>query len=429
VTTDDPSSESSGSRFFAGKLPDTSLLVLLITAVLYILGFLTVAAYLFRFGFADFDILNARYLIGGVLPLIGIFMSFVIGWKLYERFGAIPSVASGAPQRARALFLFVFAITLVSLMFEYALHEARYRPREALDHKAPQAVFYDLVSGLVSTLGLDKFPDLEYIIHSTFFGLQMVLVYFLIDYFSYIKLGVRWLSRQVSAGSRTFETVRSTPTAEEFDAAPVAIPTRQRRIHSGRLERFLSGAFLAVAIIAEYFLWAIFISLGFYSFAKLKAGLIDLDLIFRPSEFLFGTTFAWFFFSASVLVGFLFLTRLPTKYFLSINVFDIPHVKNFIFLGIYFLLPLLNAIYFFGAVIYPRVPATIGGGEPREAVMRLNGSSLGDVLPVYIVAENSSYFFVVVKDGQQPSALQISKSLVGSVQTKSQSNFSSANHR
>ena len=54
--------------------PATKAVALLIV-ILYVMGFAVISSYLGRFGFVNFEVVNAKYLAAGVVPAIGVFIS------------------------------------------------------------------------------------------------------------------------------------------------------------------------------------------------------------------------------------------------------------------------------------------------------------------------------------------------------------------
>ena len=103
--------------------------------------------------------------------------------------------------------------------------------------------------------------------------------------------------------------------------------------------------------------------------------------------------------------------------FKNIARFDV--LKNIQLTFQHIFIPIIAALILFGQVILPRIPFSIGGGEPREIELKIKHD-----LPVdhesrlFLIGESSQFIFVVAHNKSDQRAFQINKSEVEYIQTR-----------
>jgi hypothetical protein len=388
------------------KIGELTKLALIPAAALYLLGFLSVTAYLSRFGIISFDILNARYLIAGVFPFAGMCASAALSF--YFRQKVIDQelfTLNNSRQRWVHYGSFILSIFLIASVLNALLSFGRYRePDRVATLKHTSLGEYDLLGIALEWLHFDPTSD---------FGNIVKITIHLCGYLSVLALIilVMW---KLARGMRRRSPTSSTPPAapEQLPLPEISLPTEQS--NADPLHK------IACVVVAESLFASFLIALFFYSQKRLRAASFDFNSFDKPNELTVGLTFSWLY--LLVLGTFLVVGLLPRdlkQTFAADELRKLIHPNVMWNLGYLVLIPLLASSFAFGAAIFPQISFSIGGGEPREAVVRLQTNlSNYDLDRAYLIGESGQFVYAVVIGGGEARALQINKDTIAYIETR-----------
>jgi hypothetical protein len=187
------------------------------------------------------------------------------------------------------------------------------------------------------------------------------------------------------------------PPNEEASVEPQSPPPTTRQYLTMRLIDFVSGVLILTAVV--------------YSYDKLRSGLVDFASI-GHMKYEVTMLVAWCYFTiillAFVLIGFKNFTLAslwkPKDPFMVVPVWQMT------------VMPLLMSLFLFGAVVFPRLPFALGGGQPRLVDIKFKAGSVVALQgPVYLIGESTQYFFAVTPHANDKRAYQLSKDIIESL--------------
>lgn len=396
------------------KLKDVSSFVLLPTILLYFLGFVCVMSYLSRFGMVTFDMLNARFIVAGIFPLIALASVIYIAWDFFDKLP--PSKFFGVENfRSRWLIhLRVFSFLGIATFALFAVMQfGKYRAPFEQTRLEFRGIFqpYDFIADKISLINLSSSVSAEFIlklflyIFSYLFLLLLIctliaLLYLvLVRYFPQLQIVTRATENTPTAAS-------SATTAGTRDANAIA------SMYSGFKDFFVLSA--DVVIISFY------IALAIYAPFKLGVELVDFHTFVSDRTLGLSLIFAWLY--SSVLAIYLFLVNfeVPAEQ-LRLNFTKHVHFGSVQMAMHQLVAPLLLSLYFFGATIFPLIPYSIGGGEAREIAVHGRNNLAFEDEKLFLIGESNGYLFVVGESGggSDGRSLMIDKTSVAYVEVKS----------
>jgi hypothetical protein len=391
------------------KLADASKAILIPTIILYFCGFLSIEAYVARFGIVIFDVVNARFLIAGFYPFISLSISTLVAWNIYTNCPSLDQFFS-APGLRYFHYVFFIAFNLIASITLAAVCRfgAYSSPMDGqLLMSSPPASDFDVIGKFVSLLnigvpGLPRFVikwGLYIFIYST---VVVTLVLLIISLFRYLNNRKPRTPQQV--GERPSQSVQS-------HLAGAIVRTLQQPLSYKR--KYL-------IILVDILFFSLFAAVFIYSFIKVQVSLFDFTSFQQPSLVTNGLMFAWVFTSSANVFIFLscWYTWLPLFKSGGLNLKEI-HITNVQPVIFTLFLPVVTSLFTFGAAIFPRIPFSIGGGEPREIVLKtkLPDDALNDA-KLYWIGESGQFLFFVDPKSSSDRALQINKDAVEFIETK-----------
>lgn len=391
------------------QLKEASKYLALFGGILYIFGFITISAFLARFGILSFDIVNARFIIAGILVFVSSLLVVVVVLVVYKPFaGNLPFSEEKILDRVGAhlttlSLCFGFSLALQSL-FDLGNYTVPWNPNWV--RFSPFEI--DYVGKCVTRLFNLKNTSLDYI-SKLWITLACYCALGVVIYLIYSV----WKRRRSGA---THNIQDSDKTASS------AVPSEESR---QRVELFLGilrQILIFILRLVEALCITLVVSLLIWAFIKIRISLIDFHSL-ADTKLTDGLVFAWFF-TYTLALLFLLLRLGMAKHknlsdFLS-YIKEKMHLIPFIIqTG---LVPVIAAVFLFGQTIYPRIPYAMGGGQPREIYMKTRDTTLtyNKNAKIYLLGESSDYVFVVINDVAGSRAVQVNKDLVEYIQTRTQ---------
>lgn len=389
------------------KIPDVSKLIVLATAVFYVCGFICVTSYLARFGFVNFDVVNARFLIAGIHATFALAICTATAWLLYI---AIEGSSYIRDIKKHRFWFFVIAFGIpagAAWVFRTLVSFPRYAPpldKSKLEFEPLGA--FDLVGNLLSIAW--PFQNAS----ETGFVVRFTLLWFI-----YILLALAlvaaiiWLLGTVRSLAERWQFIRPrvAKTSAPTDAPQAATQATALAMQEEPVRPFALLLDLAGIVFALVLAW--------YSFTKLNTELFDVAGLQKGDALTYELTFAWFFSATFWMFIFLFFMDLKPAQ-LTLDFF----AKNPVLatdLGPRALIPVVGALYFFGVAIYPKIPLAIGGGEPREVRLGMKDDDHAPSGRSFLVGESAQFLFVVQITEAGAKATQLNKDGVAWVETRS----------
>jgi hypothetical protein len=386
----------------------------LLVIVLYILGFITISSFLGRFGFVNFDIVNARYIVAGVFPLAMLTLAIIFAWFLYTR-DDFDKAKICKKQVERFIYFYFFPpiLWVISVLLVNVLTFVKDKPAQnAYNIKfTPFFISFlfknDFIGNFVGKINFSKESIfLNCVLKNFFYYSSWLLI--IVGLFCLIIYLLRFFKKKEPASGK----VENIKKVEVKDAVTDIVNEHKKiGVFSGGLFWFL-----LIDIIIYY------VIIGIFSFRKIYTELFDFNNV-SNFELTSGAIFAWLF-STSLMFFILFFTlKVPKKkiskdYFFSL--FKSMGNINGVTIGIqWMLLPLISSLVFFGWVIFPRIPFSIGGGEPRKIELSTKIEIVPNFETLYLVGESNSEIFVVGKNKAKITSLQINKSEISLIKINS----------
>jgi hypothetical protein len=397
------------------ELPDLSKYVVVAAAVLYVCGFLCVTGYLARFGIITFDIVNARFIIAGIHVALPLAIAFYIGWHLHTLVLAkeFPAKMSARLELyGKALLLPLGAGAVLSSVYRVAA----YVPPAGISEIefSPWAMGFGPIDYAVTNWSAFGNAEADYIVKYTVyitFHLGM-----LVTFFALLAYAFDPILQKLGKTLKTWVELR-----QSRKAASAAATT-----NDGAVVAAVQSAATTKSVVlwvarrwVDIFAIALILVLVYYSGTKLRTELFDAasftdtkgNTSLAPVVWMYGTTWAFCLFlwvfgirpDQPVLDSF--------KHMLEPLMFTEFAQRS--------LIPLLGAMFVFGATVFPRIPFAIGGGEPRAVTIRFADAGDRDADGKYfLLGESAQYVFVVKVEGTRARAFQLSKGKVAWIQTR-----------
>jgi hypothetical protein len=388
------------------KLKDISAMAILPGIVLYFLGFICVEAYLARFGINSFDFVNTKFIVAGIFPAICLGISLLSA--LYVTSRILSDHLFSLPKwRERYLFYVstLPAMLLVAIALQQILKAGEF-VASSVSASGP-TTHRPLILPLPEPLGTILMDGIFFFLFFLFLALIGLIIGLIIV-----------AARKVSGRSARVPPV---------PAPQPASPSTNPRNSVAQMTGPATNVYLARAvIIGDLFFGCMLMSLLVWSWQQLRDEAFNFQSFREPQDVTLGIMFAWLTITITVFsVEVLLAQRIPGTPFAPgfatdfIKRIQDPQVLYGTFTG--FILPLVAAVFLFGAPIYPRIPFSMGGGEPRQVVLKMKSPDAGfDCKTFFLIGESNQFFFVVEpKTDKTPGrALQVSKDQVGYVQTR-----------
>jgi hypothetical protein len=216
-----PEQQSGRSRQIS--LAGTTQAIGILTAVLYVFGFIVVNTYLAQFGVARFELLEVRYVPAGVLVGALLFIySVTAGLNLYygpRKVGYLVSLGTKDGKFSKPWGIYSMFHAYAGVGFGLALATSIVGGLLLDDESLkplliPMALFYLLDSPLRERGTLDRFPRVESFLLFAFYCIFLVMYLYLVDNYKLHALfgtflGLSWalnlvLHEQDRAGSKSF---------------------------------------------------------------------------------------------------------------------------------------------------------------------------------------------------------------------------------
>jgi hypothetical protein len=408
------------------KLKDIAAVIILPALILYFLGFICITSSLARFGIVTFDIVNARFLIAGIFPLIALIFAYSCARYFFARMGPPRNLFTFNSWRSRIrVYVEVIGfIYVVSLVFAALVHLGTITPPS--DQSSPRfSPFgtYDVVGRLLIKVPLSPGDDLNYIIFVTLYISGYVLlpliigaVVFLIPckLLSAARRSHKSLSNLADPPSLLFqERLRSLPRPPpRRPPRPPPAPVQDAVTTDTQLSLVTKSVSVSVDIIVV----ATMIALFFWASQTLRLNTVSYQSLNNPHDLSEGLVFVWLYITVLWIEIFMFWsaghegisTRLSD--WVSDPVGMAAVVQQLI-------IPVVTSVFVFGATVFPRIPFDIGGGEPRSViVMTKPPAEKFEGKHVFMIGESTQFLFLV--DSTQHRAVQLNKDSVIYVELK-----------
>lgn len=385
------------------QLKDLSKLIVIPAAVLYFFGFICITAYLARFGIVTFDIVNARFLAAGFFPAVSLAIASSLAWFVLQRFG--PEIKGNRQKRLElyaGLYLFTF---FTSEVMTRLLNLGRFTPR-ATDSLIFAPPFKGWIGDWITDLQITG--DVGYLIKWTFY---------LAAYASPILLvvfGVRVL-RLVIRRLHTQSHQEVGPDQIALDTDPDSKPERSLRTQ----KLFKAAADIAMPPLDIIAVCAILATLWF-SLRKLSLNTFDFDSFDDGFELESGLFFAWLFSSVFSIAGCLsFFTTADKQLSFMAFLDQAKHPFGAPTTIQQAVIPFVVSILAFGAVIFPRIPYALGGGEPRPVSVKTTGNQKQlESGRMFLIGESAQFVFLVNASRGDRKAMQVNKSIIAFIDTR-----------
>lgn len=387
------------------KLKDASNIILVLTVVLYFFGFICLNAYYARFGIVSFDIVNSRFIIAGIYPLISLVVVLMLAWRLYKKLPhtqpplMIFFETKNWKKRYGAFLDFIIWIVSAAFVLSVIINLGSYR--SALGQESlvfsPVLGRYDYIGEYINRLPIDNSSGMNVIVKM---GLNifpylflLALILFLMKHFIW-----RFVSQDKNIGSESSQKQNAD----------------QNLIYPKYFSVFVFG--LDILFIS------LFISAAIYAYCIVYVGIIDFGSFNQYQSVTTGLLLAWLFSSIVPVFLFLFNMEIPPEQFKFNLLGFVSDYGVLQYITLLFVIPLLLWIFMFGITIFPKIPFAMGGAEPRLIKLTMidsNHEFKDDKM--YLIGESSQFFFIIAtsNNGEKGRALQINKSTVAYIGTKS----------
>jgi hypothetical protein len=394
-----------------------SKLLVVPTALLYLLGFLCVTGYYGQFGIVTFEIANARFLIAGMLVAVALGFAAFGAWRLCEH--VANAILSNRLSNIRTRLWLYAAVVFYPWFFGVILTlllsiSQRGTVGSRLQLKlTPMFGSFDFVGGpLAKLFGTPN--DLAWIaFYSANLAGWMLIAWILVEAGRELAhlMGFKMIVGNRSEAKSALTLQASTEV--DGQAVSVAAPALAARSDApqARLIRALDIAAISVLVI-----------LFVYSTAKIYSEIFDLQTVGATLTLNIGLTFAWQY-SATIFLFILFapMVRRDQPTALRDLAKEFLNFDRFSDVFQYVVVPLVALVFFFGATIFPRIPFSLGGGEPREVRVLTSVGEWQSGKKVYLLGESSEFLFLITTDGQDARSFELNKREVVEVRTRSTS--------
>lgn len=376
---------------------ELSRLLILVISGCYVLGFVTVSSFLASFGILSFEVLNAQYIVAGVITIVPLSAAFLIAWEIH-RYITLETIFEhkGISKRLDNylwgnMYIWILSVSLVSV-FNIGKRDLSLSAH-AVDYSPLLNNYFNVIDRAVAFL-LSTTPLLVFLVSS------VVKIAFLGGSIFLLLTVVTYLWRKLFR--RKFGD----------DSSKTVNKKHKEKNHGATSLFFLR--------LLEIFCLSVSFSLAFYVYRSIKVYFFNPAWL-PDSTLTTEIMFAWFF-SAVVIAYYVILNLLVPlrscgfKKLRKIRLF--PLVHSVVYFGLFLV---LIALVSFGQVIYPRIPYGIGGGQPRQVRVYTDDNDRFGVnsnSEVYLLGESRNFIFLTTKDENSPiRVLQLKRDNVEAIET------------
>ncbi len=374
------------------KLQQLSQSIFLFLGLFYCIGFLTVNSYLSVFGIVSFDIINARYLIAGLLSLIPVPLIVFIGWSLDRRKLAPPLREKDISQRIITLFLLptfpLLYSTVLVVLFQIG-------SKHLLESSSFFQGFgsYSILNIIYPSLIKSTSLNAEFVRILVDVSLTMIVCISIYHVFKFFKKGDLF--------SKKLNNV-----SEEKKSEHINKPMSPFSLWTSRCIEafFLAGNYALVLVSIKN------LSRNTLSFATLSSHELNFTLMF---SWLYLFLISYWFFTDNIIKA-LIKKEIREKFFSTLDSHD---WFSIIFTVV---IPTILLFFTFGRVIFPRIPYAIGGGEPRKVTVKtLHPSQFNtdNTSDIYLLGESSQFIYLVSVNKNSGHAYQLNKDEINTIST------------
>ena len=398
------------------QIKEASSKILIPTLALYFFGFICITSFLSRFGLSDFDILNARFLIAGLYPSISIAAAATFAWYIYNglKIGGFITYER-AKDRYKFYFTYLFFLYIFSAALSSLFNIGTYIARQ---DKFSLVFFpilgrYNVIASLLNRMSFSWSIGSEFIVKTAIeiaFALISILTAGIFLFYvskAIIRIGkafLKWLRKPSPAASMPPQTdVNQSPATATPQAPPVAIPATRKY----------------VIWVIDLVIISFFVALLIYSSIKLHSSLYDFTSFSEPPGVTTPLLFAWLYDAISLFLFFMHFIKLAPGQ-LSLQLLFQFHRPQLMPWAIQqFVVPVLAALFLFGSTVFPRIPFSIGGGQPRAIAISLKEDKpdlrQGET---YLLGDNSEFVFIAHLADDADKAYAINREAIEYLETK-----------
>jgi hypothetical protein len=407
-----PPHTSPATATMLDQLKEASKLLIIPTAVLYLLGFVCITGYYGQFGIVTFDLANARFLIAGIYVAIALGAVLLVAWPLRTLLS--PAIEFGVFKDVRMRLALYVLFLISTFVAAFLVHRILSFGRQSAFSTGPLFDFIPILgqADFVGNqlLGLSaKDNDLVWIALYTVDVAGLALFAWIV--FELVRIVADAIWRPVSA--RPALDSKAGPL--NFHASPMTVALTAPSVPSKALEP-LAASWARALVGVEILVVVLLVVLFAHAFLKIRSDLFDLRALEKPQELSFALVYAWMYGTTIVVLFFLVAQKRLSKTEFSFLGLDI---NNFNGLVQFLVLPILSSIFLFGGAIFPRIAFSMGGGEPHEVtVTTKTGEWEKDAGRTYLLGESNQFIFVVAHKGQGIAAYEISKDQIAHFRTR-----------
>lgn len=248
-------------------------------------------------------------------------------------------------------------------------------------------------------------------------GTMVYIAFYLILIFlplTYALLIVGRSRRQKQSSIQLLEQAKGVPLPAKAAPSPKSpSPYLENELGVFLADRLLLR--LGITTVDLIFLSA-YMSLGAFSWQKIRSSVFDASAIGSSIEF--SALYSWSFGTMSAVVVFLNYQQLlqqndKSRYEHMLNPTNIT-------LLVPLFVPVLLSIFLFGATIFPRIPFSMGGGEPRLIQLTFkNQAPQALSSKAYLIGESSQFLFAIHVSGTDSSTFQVNKDSLEAIEALS----------
>lgn len=385
------------------KLKEYSKYAFIASGLLYVFGFISTSSFLGHFGIVSFDVFSSRIIVAGLFSLISILLIILINHKYILNILPSEIFKQGSFKTRFFSYIWIFFITyFISNALVILLNAFKY----TAPGKESDLIFtsskYDIMNfGLfIDDYIKFKSPSLDYIFTLSFTLFLYALCLYLvveITYRSNIAIAKYYGSHFVSKAEK--------PSVQINDDN---LNTREPRWYETELLKIL-----------EILLLMFSIALATYAYHKIKVAIFDFNS-FDDTELRVGLFFSWSY--VFLFASYIFLGIINYKKETRIDDFAKRYINNpdiLLYNLTQAIIPVIIALWIFGQVIFPRIPYSIGGGEPREVVIGTKTDSRfqDKDAKIYQIGESQKFIYIVMIKNNKSDVYQVNKDTIDFVST------------
>ncbi len=378
------------------KIKEISKVLILPGVILYGFGFVVVTSHLARFGIISFDVISSRFIIAGIYPLIGLSLVFSLAWTAYKTLPASEFFENkNFRSRLNSYLLLPPFIYTMSLILSQLFDLGRYSAPTDLKvlYFKPWLGKFDFIARVIDKINIKT-------VSYSFLLKYFIYIFTYVFIFITVAAVAMWLWKKFKSPSSMGDKI-------SVDVSPEPVK-REEKLGLAPWRVFVSDWFFISALI----------TLFIYSFLRLRTELFDFNSFRYGTNLNSNLVFVWFYSSVFSIYVFLNIVRFPKEKITQAIVKDL-YTPNAQYAFQQLLIPVLTSLFLFGATIFPRIPFSTGGGQPREVRIQtksdINIFNKGD--KVFLIGESNQFVFVVVTN-KDAKALQINKDAILYIETK-----------